>query len=71
MKNLTVAPRTSHQTLLYSELMTDLENLQQADIAVLGMPFGSPYGPRSYTNDQTNAPQAIRFRYRWPAAARS
>lgn len=60
MKNLTVAPRTSHQTLLYSELMTDLENLQQADIAVLGMPFGSPYGPRSYTNDQTNAPQAIR-----------
>ncbi|MEX5669375.1 hypothetical protein ABFV57_31415, partial [Pseudomonas neuropathica] len=40
--------------------MTDLENLQQADIAVLGMPFGAPYGPRSYTNDQTNAPLAIR-----------
>ena len=24
------------------------------------MPFGAAYGPRSFTNDQTNAPQAIR-----------
>ena len=39
--------------------MTDFENFK-ADIAILGMPFGSAYGPRSYTNDQTNAPQAIR-----------
>ncbi len=59
MEQLTVAPRTGHKTLLYSELVTNLENLQ-ADIAILGMPFGSAYGPRSYTNDQTNAPQAIR-----------
>lgn len=59
MEQLTVAPRVNHKTLLYSELVTDLENFK-ADIAILGMPFGSAYGPRSYTNDQTNAPQAIR-----------
>jgi agmatinase len=59
METLTVAPRTGHKTLLYSELVTDLENLQ-ADIAVLGMPFGAAYSPQSYSNDQTRAPQAIR-----------
>lgn len=59
MEQLTVVPPTGHGTLLYSELVTDLENLK-ADIAVLGMPFGSPYGPKSFNNDQTNAPQAIR-----------
>ena len=59
MEQLTVPPRANHRTLLYSELVTDLENFK-ADIAILGMPFGSAYGPRSYTNDQTNAPQAIR-----------
>ena len=59
MEQLTVAPRTGHATLLYSELVTDLENLS-ADIVVIGMPFGAAYGPKSFTNDQTNAPQAIR-----------
>ena len=59
MNTLTTAPIKSHQTLLYSELVTDLTNLK-ADIAFLGMPFGAAYGPRSFTNDQTNAPQAIR-----------
>ena len=59
MEQLTVPPRVNHKTLLYSELVTDFENFK-ADIAILGMPFGSAYGPRSYTNDQTNAPQAIR-----------
>lgn len=59
MKTLTTAPSQGHQTLLYSELVTDLTNLK-ADIAFLGMPFGAAYGPRSFTNDQTNAPQAIR-----------
>lgn len=59
MEQLTVVPPTGHGTLLYSELVTDLEDLK-ADIAVLGMPFGSPYGPKSFNNDQTNAPQAIR-----------
>jgi agmatinase len=59
MNTLTTAPSKTHQTLLYSELVTDLTNLK-ADIAFLGMPFGAAYGPRSFTNDQTNAPQAIR-----------
>jgi agmatinase len=59
MEALTVPPRTGHKTLLYSDLVTNLENLV-ADIAVLGMPFGSAYGPHAYTNDQSRAPQAIR-----------
>lgn len=59
MEALTAPPRTGHRTLLYSELVTDLENLV-ADIAILGMPFGAAYGPNSFTNDQTRAPQAIR-----------
>jgi agmatinase len=59
MEQLTVPPRTGHKTLLYSELVTDMTDLK-ADIAVLGMPFGAAYGPRSYSNDQINAPQAIR-----------
>ncbi|MBV7485379.1 agmatinase [Bordetella sp. BOR01] len=58
-KPLTAAPKTGHKTLLYSELVTDLETLQ-ADIAILGMPFGSPYTPQAFSNDQTRAPQAIR-----------
>ncbi|MEP6939446.1 MAG: agmatinase [Rudaea sp.] len=59
MERLTSSPRTGHKTLLYSELACELEGLQ-ADIAIIGMPFGAAYGPRAYTNDQTNAPQAIR-----------
>lgn len=59
MEQLTVAPRTGHKTLLYSELVTDMTDLK-ADIAILGVPFGSAYTPRQFTNDQSNAPQAIR-----------
>ncbi|HTK02308.1 MAG TPA: arginase family protein, partial [Bordetella sp.] len=59
METLTVPPRTGHKSLLYSELVTDLDNLR-ADIAILGMPFGSAYSPHSFTNDQTRAPQVIR-----------
>ena len=55
----TVAPRVGHKTLLYSELVTNLTGIQ-ADLAVIGMPFGSAYSPRAYTNDQSNAPQALR-----------
>jgi len=59
IKPLTVPPKTGHKTLLYSELATDLDNLE-ADIAVLGMPYGSAYSAADFTNDQTNAPTAIR-----------
>ena len=58
-KPLTVPPKTNHKTLLYAELATDLDTLQ-ADIAVLGIPFGDPYTPEEFTNDQTRAPTAIR-----------
>ncbi|CAM5193210.1 Arginase OS=Castellaniella sp OX=1955812 GN=EPN31_09465 PE=3 SV=1 [Castellaniella denitrificans] len=59
MEQLTVPPHSHHKTLLYSELVTELENLR-ADIAILGMPFGAAYGPRSFTNDQTRTPQVLR-----------
>ncbi|MFM2476123.1 agmatinase [Celerinatantimonas sp. MCCC 1A17872] len=56
---LTVAPKTNHKSMLFSELELDLDNLK-ADIAVLGIPFGAPYSPKDFNNDQTNAPTAIR-----------
>lgn len=59
MKKLTSPPKLGHATLLYSELVTELEGLK-ADIAILGMPYGSAYSARAFTADQTNAPQAIR-----------
>lgn len=59
MTQYTVAPRIGHPTLLYSELDLDIDNLK-ADIAVLGMPYGAPYAPSDFSNDQTNAPSAIR-----------
>lgn len=59
MKILTIPPKTGHKTLLYSELHLDLDTLD-ADIAVVGMPFGSAYSPNSFTNDQTKAPNALR-----------
>lgn len=56
---LTVPPRTGYPTLLYSDLQTDLANFE-ADIAILGMPYGMAYTPKGYSNDQCNAPAAIR-----------
>ncbi|SEG76198.1 agmatinase [Marinobacterium lutimaris] len=58
-KPLTQAPKTSHKSLLFSEVDLDLDNFR-ADIAVLGMPYGAAYTPGDYNNDQTNAPTAIR-----------
>lgn len=56
---LTVPPKHGHPTLLYSRLATDLDHLD-AHIAVLGIPFGSPYTAEEVTNDQTKAPTAVR-----------
>ncbi len=56
---LTIAPKTNHKSLLFSELALDLDNLK-ADFAVLGVPYGAAYSPQDYNNDQTNAPTAIR-----------
>ncbi|MGB3068839.1 MAG: agmatinase [Ottowia sp.] len=59
MKTLTNPPKVNHQTLLYSKLHTDVDTLD-ADIAIVGMPFGAAYGPHSFGNDQSKAPQALR-----------
>lgn len=59
MKNLTHKPLRNHETFLYSELVTNFDDIK-ADIAILGMPFGSAYSPHSFTNDQSRAPQILR-----------
>lgn len=56
---LTVAPRQIRQTFMNFDLVLDLEHLE-ADIAILGVPYGDPYNIDEVTNDQTNAPTAIR-----------
>ncbi len=56
---LTVAPRHGHKTFLYSPLVTDLGALD-AHVAILGIPYGDPYSIDEVTNDQTNAPTAVR-----------
>jgi len=56
---LTVPSKVGHQTFLYSELATDLDNLK-ADIAFLGVPYGDAYSFAEIVNDQTNMPHAMR-----------
>lgn len=41
------------------KIVTDLESLE-ADVAILGVPYSDPYTIDEVTNDQTNAPTAIR-----------
>lgn len=40
-------------------LVTDLDNFQ-ADIAIVGMPFGNAYDPTQISNDQSLAPDVVR-----------
>ena len=56
---LTVAPRQIRRTFMDFDLALDLEHLE-ADIAILGLPYGDSYIIDEVTNDQTNAPTAIR-----------
>lgn len=58
-QQLTTAPKHGHRSMLYSEVHTDLDTLQ-ADIAFLGIPYGSAYTIDEVTNDQTRAPTAVR-----------
>ncbi|MFK3704911.1 agmatinase [Raoultella sp. BIGb0138] len=57
---MTTAPKHGHKSLLYSEVVSDLNSLDRVDIAVLGIPYGSPYSIDEVTNDQTNGPTAVR-----------
>ena len=58
-KGLTIAPRQIRQTFLDFDLALDLEHLE-ADVAILGLPYGDAYSIDEVSNDQTNAPTAIR-----------
>lgn len=56
---LTVAPRLERHTFMDFDLALDLERLD-AHVAILGLPYGDPYGMDEVTNDQSNAPTAVR-----------
>ncbi|HTO82643.1 MAG TPA: arginase, partial [Methylomirabilota bacterium] len=56
---LTQPPRHPYQTFLNFPLVTDLDRLD-AHVAILGLPYGAPYRMSEVTNDQTNAPTAVR-----------
>ncbi len=58
-EKLTEAPGSSPRTFLDFPFADDLDDLS-ADIAILGIPFGMPYGASSMPNDQSTAPDAIR-----------
>ena len=56
---LTEAPSGPLQTYLGFPLALDLDALD-AEIAILGVPFGKPYSPSEMANDQSRAPDALR-----------
>jgi agmatinase len=56
---LTKPPRREFQTFWDVPLVTDLDTLE-ADVAILGLPYGAAYSIDEVSNDQTNAPTAIR-----------
>lgn len=56
---LTIPAKAEHQTFLYSELNTDLEQLS-ADIAYLGIPYGDSYTFGEIANDQSRGALAMR-----------
>ena len=58
-REFTAAPGTTPGTFLDFPLETNLDSLE-ADIAVLGVPFGMPYESSAMANDQSRAPDAIR-----------
>ncbi len=59
---LTVAPRQGFKSFLDVPLALDLDGLATlgAHVAILGIPYGDPYSLDEVTNDQTNAPTAVR-----------
>ncbi|MEM7223842.1 MAG: agmatinase [Pseudomonadota bacterium] len=56
---LTVPPRHDPLSYLGFPVATDLDALD-AHVAILGLPYGDPYTIDEVTNDQTNAPTAVR-----------
>ncbi len=56
---LTMPPRRDHATFLYSDPDFEMA-LERADIAFLGIPYGSGYSFAEQVPDQANAPAALR-----------
>ena len=56
---LTELPGAPPRTFLDFPFVEDLDALD-ADIAILGIPFGMPYDSSAMANDQSRAPDAIR-----------
>lgn len=56
---LTEAPGGQTMTFLDYPLALDLDGLD-ADVAILGVPFGMPYSAATMANDQSRAPDALR-----------
>ena len=59
MQPLTVPPRNVYTTFMDVPFVADLDRLD-ADFVIIGMPYGDPYTIDEVTNDQTNAPTAVR-----------
>lgn len=58
-KTFTVKPTAVPHTFLNFPFESDLDALN-ADIAILGIPYGMPYFPDEMANDQSRAPDALR-----------
>lgn len=57
--SLTTSPKREFQSFHDFPICSDLETLD-ADIAILGIPYGDPYSMDEASNDQVNAPTSIR-----------
>ncbi len=57
--SLTQPPRGAPRTFMGFPFCADLDALE-ADVAILGIPFGAVYDPVEAANDQSNAPAAVR-----------
>lgn len=55
----TAPPQQDNQTFMNFDLVQNLDRLN-ADIAILGLPYGDPYRMSEVSNDQSKAPTAIR-----------
>ena len=58
-EKLTETPDSSPRTFLDFPFADNLDGLD-ADMAILGIPFGMPYQAAAMANDQSRAPDAIR-----------
>ena len=58
-ETVTVAPQVPFGTFMNFPLHIDLDTLE-ADVAIIGMPYGDPYAMSEVSNDQSNGPTAVR-----------